>query len=131
MSQARIFIVDDDQDYAHLLEISFTRHGIDVMRTPDVTCLPDIREMDPHVLLMDINMPYMSGDRLAGIVSRTPGLLEQTVTLLHSSLPEEELRQLTKSSGADGFISKRLELREVVRQVSEWIAVARSRRGGP
>lgn len=59
----------------------------------------------PDLVLMDVNMPFLSGDHLVGLFKRHPALRGVPVALF-SSNDESELRALAATVGAIGFISK-------------------------
>src|SRR5882724_12890892 len=59
----------------------------------------------PDLVLMDVNMPFLSGDSLVGLFKRHPALRDVPVVLF-SSNEEAQLRSMAKSVGAVGFISK-------------------------
>jgi len=59
----------------------------------------------PDLVLMDVNMPFLSGDSLVGLFKRHPALRDVPVVLF-SSNEESQLRSMAKSVGAVGFISK-------------------------
>ncbi len=59
----------------------------------------------PDLVLMDVNMPFLSGDNLVGLFKRHPTLQDVPVVLF-SSNEESELRSMASKVGAIGFISK-------------------------
>ncbi len=59
----------------------------------------------PDLILMDVNMPFLSGDHLVGLFRRHPALTDVPVVLF-SSNEESELRRMARTVGALGFISK-------------------------
>jgi CheY-like chemotaxis protein len=59
----------------------------------------------PDLVLMDVNMPFLSGDNLIGLFKRHP-VLKDVPIVLFSSNEESQLRSMAASVGAIGFISK-------------------------
>ena len=59
----------------------------------------------PDLVLMDVNMPFLSGDNLVGLFKRHPTLRDVPVALF-SSNEESQLRDMAAAVGAVGFISK-------------------------
>jgi DNA-binding NarL/FixJ family response regulator len=64
-----------------------------------------ITRFQPHVALIDVNMPFLSGDQLVPLLAKQRAT-RHTKVVLFSSNDEASLRALAKSSGAAGFISK-------------------------
>lgn len=59
----------------------------------------------PDVILLDYNMPALTGDNVCAILKRTMADLVPLV-FIHSSEPEDELVQIVARCGADGYIRK-------------------------
>jgi DNA-binding NarL/FixJ family response regulator len=77
----------------------------------------------PRIVLMDVNMPAIRGDEAAKIIARSKGIAGVSL-LLHSDLPEEELRERAVKSGASGFIRKTLDEGHFLQQVRKWVEKA-------
>ena len=101
----KVMIVDDDSTTLSVLKAMLERRGHEVIErsTAIGTTLAILRER-PDVVVLDVRMPGLSGDKLASLI----GNESQThpVVILHSSMPMNELRALARSSGADGFVQK-------------------------
>jgi DNA-binding response OmpR family regulator len=59
----------------------------------------------PDLILLDVMLPHMSGDKKARKLKERKGSCDIPVLLI-SSKNETELLQMVVSSGADGFIQK-------------------------
>ena len=59
----------------------------------------------PDLILLDVMLPLMSGTRKTQVLKSRERSRDIPVVLM-SSKEEEELRQLTVSSGADGYLPK-------------------------
>lgn len=70
----------------------------------------------PDVIIMDVMMPTMEGDRKTRILKEDVSTRNIPVLLL-SSKSENELGQLVSESGADGFIRKPFTFREMVEKI--------------
>ena len=108
-----ILIVDDSENALLIAHDILVSEGYSV-----ATCLnpeKDLLKMldDAKVgnggidlILMDVAMPGKSGDQW--VTELKQGDYGKRVKMvLYSSLPEENLNQLTRQSGADGYIQKR------------------------
>jgi DNA-binding NarL/FixJ family response regulator len=74
----------------------------------------------PDLVLLDVNMPNMTGDSLADVLSRTRAT-RGTVVVLYSSLPANALRMRAMAARAHGFIQKTGAQAELVRQVRAFL----------
>jgi DNA-binding NarL/FixJ family response regulator len=74
----------------------------------------------PDLVLLDVNMPNMTGDSLADVLGRTRAT-RGTLVVLYSSLPANALRMKAMAAGAHGFIQKTGVQTELVRQVRAFL----------
>jgi CheY-like chemotaxis protein len=102
----KVLVVDDDEMHLYttkellqnnLIEVSTHKNWLGVTNR--------VREFEPDLVLLDINMPGLSGDKLSTIIkpycdaTRTP-------IVFHSSNDEESLRELVENHGVSGYICK-------------------------
>lgn len=122
----RVLIVDDDKFQLEIVERTLRADGIEVKTcsTPiGVTNL--IVSFGPKLVLVDVNIPALSGDRLIGISKRW--VPAGTLFVLYSAADEARLRLLAREVEADGWISKSVTGLDLTRRVRE-IAAPASRR---
>ncbi len=113
----RILVIDDNAVVLEMTRSTLEMAGFRVLtRDRTVGAIGVIMEERPDLVLLDVNMPNLSGDSLADILSRTPST-RGTVVVLHSSLPANALRMKALATGAQGFIQKTSAQAELVRQV--------------
>jgi DNA-binding response OmpR family regulator len=74
----------------------------------------------PDVVLLDLNMPTLSGEAILKVLGKAHNRPESMV-LLHSSLPLETLRLKAASAGAHGYIQKTDNGAEFLRRLEYWI----------
>lgn len=100
----KILIVDDDPRFLKTTRGLLENFGYDVIEhnTPFRTMEVVIGQR-PNLVLLDVNMPGLSGDRLCSLLkaSRKPPAI-----LLHSSNDEDSLRLAVTQCGADGYVCK-------------------------
>ena len=78
----------------------------------------------PDLVLMDVNMPFLSGDSLVGLFKRHP-VLKDVPVVLFSSNDESQLRTMAANVGAVGFISKSEMAHGFAHQVLRFLALPR------
>jgi CheY-like chemotaxis protein len=129
----RIVHVDDDGDFAYLSERKLKRAGF---KNPIVRCEDGILaiqyfskinpESIPHVVILDLNMPRMSGLEVLCWLRQIYGKVDVAVYLLTSSKDPEHLRQAT-SAGVTKYLIKSASLNELIESLDHLIT---SRNGG-
>ncbi len=101
----KIFVLDDDENSCALAQKVLTKAGYEVMiTTRAIGASSTIRSFAPHLVLLDVMMPALSGDALAEIISRT--VHPRPKILFYSNKSAQDLDELVRSSGVDGFVCK-------------------------
>lgn len=120
----KIMIVDDDATTLTVVSAVLQRRGHEVVErdTAIGTTLAIIREK-PGVVLLDVRMPGLTGDKLAALIGQQ--MTPRPIVILHSSLPVDELEGLVRSSGAAGFVAKGAAPEAFLRQFDHIVAAAR------
>jgi CheY-like chemotaxis protein len=117
MAREKILIVDDSEIVRDTARLTLERAGYTVITadTPiGVSSL--VRKESPDLLMVDVSMPALTGDRLVRLLRDKLG--KPTIRIvLFSNRPEAELRHLLTTSGADGFIRKTGDESQLVRDV--------------
>jgi len=123
----KIIIVDDDRTTLTVLGALLQSRGHEVIERDRAigTTLAILREK-PDVVLLDVRMPGLDGDKLAALIGQDPG--HRPIVVLHSSLPRDELGELAKSSGAAGFVSKSGDPGVFLTEFDQVVANARARK---
>jgi DNA-binding response OmpR family regulator len=102
---AVVLIVDDDLAQLDLASRLLRSYGFDVATCDSPIGVSNaVRSLKPDVVLVDVNLPALSGDKVVETVRR----LSQGTTrfVLYSACDEASLRDLARKSRADGWISK-------------------------
>jgi DNA-binding response OmpR family regulator len=79
------------------------------------------RRERPDLILADVLLPDMDGDKAASLLQDEPSLKDVPVVLM-SALEQGELRQRMDEAGASGAIAKPFTPGELVRQVRRCLA---------
>lgn len=104
--RGRVLLVDDDATMLRTASRVLSRAGFDVMTHEGAFDATNaITRFRPDVALIDVNMPFLSGDQLVQLFAKQRATKHIRVVLF-SSNDEASLRALALSSGAAGFISK-------------------------
>jgi DNA-binding response OmpR family regulator len=104
-TKIRVLVVDDDPVQLLLAERSLQMAGFEVQThstTFGVTNL--VRTTLPDVVLLDVNIPALRGDRVLALARAHAA--KDTQFILYSAEDENKLRLLALECGADGYLSK-------------------------
>ncbi len=105
-SKGSVLVVDDDPILLEVTRARLERAGWEVfVRDQALGTAQWIATHRPEVVLLDVSMPALTGDALAGVLRRN-GLDQDIGIILHSGLGAEELAALKDSTGALGAIQK-------------------------
>jgi DNA-binding response OmpR family regulator len=101
----RVLIVDDSQQQLDLTSRQLRSYGFDVATSSGSFGVSNlVRQFVPDVVLLDVEIPALSGDRLLTIARRHA--VAGTRFVLFSACDESRLRALAVEAQADGWISK-------------------------
>jgi DNA-binding response OmpR family regulator len=116
-TKIRVLVVDDDQDQLVLAERSLTAYGFDVRTHRSSLGVSNlVRNCTPDVVLLDVNIPALSGDKVLTLArAQAPA---NTKFVLYSASDESKLRALARSSGADGYISKSIQGEDLAKKLT-------------
>ena len=114
MKPLRILIVDDCKLSLAIARDMLAKAGYDVLIAE--TGIEANRHIynipQPDLILMDVEMPLLRGDRKVQLLKCAPSTWSIPVVLV-SQKPPTELAALCRASGADGFLTKPLREHEL------------------
>ena len=118
----RVLVVEDEDNIAAALEFLILREGYAHDRVASgAEALPRIRATRPDLVLLDVMLPEVSGyDICAGI--RTDPSLAAVKVLMMTARGSTLERRRGIEMGADGFISKPFELKDLRAEVRRLLA---------
>ena len=100
-----VLVIDDSQVVLDVVRARLERQGYRVVTldSPLGAARAMLREK-PDVVLMDLEMPALSGDRAAAVLQRS--LADTAPIVLHTSLKEDEVSARAVACHAAGFLLK-------------------------
>lgn len=127
-SKGDILIVDDTLDNLRLLSTLLAEQGYEVRSvTNGATALMGMQAQPPDLILLDINMPGMSGYQVCQHLKSDPKTQEIPVIFI-SALNEVVDKVKAFSIGAVDFITKPFQVEEVFARVEHQLKLCRLQR---
>jgi len=109
-----VLIVEDDKNICELLQMYLEKEGYAVTTAPDGGVgLAKFRAIKPDLVLLDVMMPVMDG----WAVCRTIRAESQTPIIMLTAKGETDDKVNGLRSGADDYITKPFEMREVLARI--------------
>ena len=133
----QILLVEDDPGDAELTRIGLSRSGVAVELTVlsggkaaldflvrQDTC-PDSHY--PHLILLDLNLPGMSGREVLVQIKERQGLCSIPIVILSTSDAKTDIEQ-TYALGANCYVTKKIDLEQFMSSVEQvknfWLNIA-------
>jgi DNA-binding response OmpR family regulator len=114
-----ILVVDDDLPILALMRTLLREFGFEAVTAENgEQAIAEARSRRPSAVLMDRNMPGMSGDELIRTLRKEPGMDGLPILILSGqAVSPAELATL----GADGAIMKPFDVLELVKQIRSFV----------
>jgi len=112
---ARVLVVEDDSTVSSVLSAYLRKAGFDLRIAADgATALQDWTQWKPHVVILDVMLPGMSG---LEVLQRRRADDDSAAVIILSARGDEEDRLLGLEVGADDYVVKPFSPREAVLRV--------------
>ncbi len=122
-----VLLIDDDPHMLSTAGRLLEQHGFEVMLHKGAFNATNvIARVQPDLVLLDINMPALSGDQLLPLLSRHRSARHVPVVLF-SSNDERSLRATARETGALGYIMKSDMAADFPEKVRRFLATLPSR----
>ncbi len=125
----RILVVEDEHDIAGLIKHALERERdtkVEMVGSGDAA-LKAVAERTPDLIVLDLNLPVLSGFEVCRILRSRPATRHVPVIMLTARTNEVD-RVSGLDLGADDYVTKPFSLRELAARVR---AVLRRRQAGP
>lgn len=124
MHRIRVLIVDDNLPLAKLVGIRLEQTGHYTVRVEHMPkfAIRVAREFQPQLVLVDVDMPGMSGPDLQQAIRKEPGFGEVPVIFLTSLIATDNAAEREMIGNGNRFLSKSAAIETVHRCISRAIA---------
>lgn|SRR5262245_10245248 len=127
----RVLVADDDRDTANLLAAILRDEGHEVhvaLRGDEVSDID--RLMRPDILILDINMPGMSGYAVAREIRERRGPLAPLLIAISGSWKDQADQLVARQLGFDHYLAKPCEPADLVTLINAFGRRARGEASG-
>lgn len=115
-----VLIVDDARFFREMIRDLLADLPIRVETAADAhEALQKIQSLQPALLLLDLNIPGMSGQELITAIRQRPDGRQFRILAMSGVQRGEEAAQTVRSLGADGFINKSFKPRDLQEQIRQ------------
>jgi two-component system phosphate regulon response regulator PhoB len=126
-----ILVVDDEPDVTELIEYKLRQSGYTVRAVNDpLRAVGLARDLRPDVIVLDVMMPELDGIRLLRML-RADSLLKDTPVILLTARSSTEDRVKGFETGADDYVPKPFEPRELLLRIQALLRRAKSAAAKP
>lgn len=102
----RVLLIDDSEIALHYEQALLELAGFEVRCVRRLLeFVQELTVWQPHLILSDVRMPEVSGDELCSSLKKHMSTRSIPIVLF-SAMPEAELAELARRSGADAYLSK-------------------------
>lgn len=121
----RILVVDDVPTVLQALRMRLEAEGFEVVTARDgVEAIDRAREHHPDLVLLDLMLPRLTGERVCEVLRGDPGLRGVPIVVLSARVGESErLRAL--AAGADAFLSKPYDVAQLLGEIRTRLGAAK------
>jgi putative two-component system response regulator len=124
-SGTRVLVADDEHAIAELLRRILEREGHTVKAVADgLAAVEGLSEFKPHLVLLDVNMPGMTGIEVCRHIKQDPAHRLTPVVLI-TGMAQREKRIEGLEAGADDFLSKPVDVQELLARVRTLVRMKR------
>jgi len=117
VTQRRVLVVDDDAAIIDLLETALEDEGYQVLATVGAAAVPLARDLQPAVILLDINMPGMDGIEVSRRLRADPATAHIPIIVMSA---QDRLRATGPLLPVNDRLPKQFEIVTLYATVARW-----------
>ena len=122
MASKSILIVEDNHMNLKLIRDVLQNKGYETLEAETGEAAIELAgERHPDLILMDVNLPQMDGHAAREILNADASTRQIPIIAVTSSAMKGDREKLL-SAGFDGYISKPLDIKELLRGVESYVA---------
>ena len=119
-----ILVVDDNRDNTNIVREYLEAHGFQVAVAHNGDeALAAFERLRPSLVLLDVMMPGRSGWDVCRVMKQHSTLGKHVRVIMVTALSEWDDKQEALQTGADDYVTKPLDLRDLVQRVRRNLAL--------
>lgn len=116
-----VLLVDDDADFAKVVKLYFERSGLElVFASSGKKALKAFDARKPDVMIIDVNMPKMSGVEVCSSIRARMGGRPLPIIALTGYHSEDSKKEMM-AVGADLYLTKPIDMKKLVEHVLKFL----------
>lgn len=120
-NNATVLYVEDNVDNRTLVKRILMAEGYNLLEAVNAAqALEILKDAQPDLILMDINMPDMDGYSLTAKIKDTPGLESIPIIALTANVMRGD-RERSLEAGCDGYIQKPIDIDLLSEQIERFL----------
>ena len=122
--RTRVLIVDDESEIVEVLQKVLCEQANYEVRTAHTGFEAGIecKEFRPHVMLLDMHLADVRGERVLKLVRDNPDLELSKIIAMSSKLTDGQAQNLIQN-GFDGYLKRPFHVRQVIEAIEEATAI--------
>ncbi len=117
----RILYIEDNPDNRLLIRRVLQAEGYEVLEAVDgQSGLQRAAEVQPDLILMDINLPEIDGYEVTARLKQLPGLSRIPIIAVTANVMKGD-REKTLAAGCDGYIQKPIDIDLLPEQIERFL----------
>lgn len=126
--KARILIVDDNRDYASLLKDLFEMEGFSALvRHDGMAALESMRSDHPHIVLLDIGLPDISGLEVASRARKNGWLGPDALIIALTGWGDDKSTAASSEAGVNHHLTKPVDFSVLLNLIGRHLENGRSK----
>ena len=122
---SRIVMIEDNMENARLASKLLSRAGHQVeVAGEGESGLEMVNHAAPDMVLVDLGLPDMDGQRVIAIIRQNPDLQGLPIVVV-SAWSEEQVRSIAQEYGCDGVIIKPIDTRRFAQEINNYLDARR------
>lgn len=114
----KILLADDEPDILDIIGYNLEKEGYEVITAKDGQQALDLcRQHQPHLIILDIMMPYKTGIEVCNVLRTLPDFKDTPIVML-TALNDETSHIKGLDSGADDYISKPISTKVLMSRIN-------------
>src|SRR5262244_2667425 len=124
MIERKILVVDDDPAICDLIADSLREAAFLVATAATgAEALRKISAEKPHLVILDLGLPEVSGDEVCRVIKTDPALRDIILIIL-SGKKDLQTKLSCLAIGAEEYLVKPVEMEEIVARVNRFLSLA-------